>query len=163
MKHALAILFLGAAVSLSAQETRFGVQGALSLPNNHLSDNAYLGMELGGHAQWDFHGGHGLMARADATFYSSNNGASVTGLALGADYTYHVDQRPTGFYLLAGLAQESFHTSFNTFSRNDSNLGVDAGAGYDFDRNLGCQLRYITHSVTGGTYSSLNLGVTYTF
>ena len=77
MKKTLVILAMGGALALSAQDVRFGVQGALSLPTNDLSDNANTGLQLGGHAKWDFRHGHGLMARADLTFYGHTNSISV--------------------------------------------------------------------------------------
>jgi hypothetical protein len=66
MKPILAILILGTALSLSAQDVRFGVQGALALPDNDLTDNADAGLQLGGHVRWDFGRGHGVMAPGDA-------------------------------------------------------------------------------------------------
>ncbi len=163
MKKTLVILAMGSALALSAQDVRFGVQGALSLPTNDLSDNASTGLQLGGHAKWDFRHGHGLMARADLTFYGQTNSISVNTIAAAADYTYHFEQSQRGLYLLAGLSQQNYHTSFPNFSRNDSGLGIDFGAGYDLDRHLGLQARYTTNSYSNVTYSALNLGATYTF
>ena len=163
MKRAAAILIMGTALALSAQGVRFGVQGALSLPANDLADNADTGLQLGGHARWDFRNGHGLMARADATFFGQNDGVDVSSLAVAADYTYHFERRQRGLYVLAGLAQQNYRTSFHGDSQNDSGLGFDLGAGYDLDRNLGLQARYTTTNVSDATYSALNLGVTYTF
>jgi Outer membrane protein beta-barrel domain len=163
MKKTLVILAMGGALALSAQDVRLGVQGALSFPTNDLSDNASTGLQLGGHARWDFRGGHGLMARADLTFYGQSNSISVNTIAVGADYTYHFQQSQRGPYLLAGLSQQNYHTSFPDFSRNDSGLGIDFGVGYDLDRHLGLQARYTTNSFSDGTYAALNLGVTYTF
>lgn len=163
MNKALAILIMGTALSLSAQEVRFGVQGALSLPANDLTDNANTGLQGGGHVRWDFRQGHGLMARADLTLFGRNNGVDVSDLAIAADYTYHFERRQRGLYVLAGLADHNYHTSFQGDSRNDSGLGFDIGAGYDLDRNFGLQARYTTNNFSYATYSALNLGVTYTF
>ena len=128
MNKTIAILILGTAVSLSAQSVRFGVQGALSLPDNDLSDNADLGIQAGGHARFDLGRGHGVMARADLASYSQNNSTHVTNLAIAADYTYHFEQRQRGIYVLGGIAQQNYHTSFPGDSRNDSGLGFDLGA-----------------------------------
>lgn len=57
MKKTFLIILMGAALSLPAQEIRAGVQGALSFPANNLADNAGSGLQLGGHAQWDFRAG----------------------------------------------------------------------------------------------------------
>jgi hypothetical protein len=163
MKTILAVLILGTSLSLAAQEVRFGVQGALSLPANDLSDNADAGLQLGGHARWDLSQGSGLMARVDATFYGENAGVTVDDLALAVDYTYHFQRRQRGLYVLAGLSEQNYHTSFNGYSQNNDGLGFDFGAGYDLDRHVGLQARYTTNSFDYGTYSALNLGVTYTF
>ena len=163
MKNTILILILGSALSLTAQEARVGVQGALSIPANNLADNAGSGLQLGGHAQWDFRGGHGLVARADLTFFGQSNNTSVNDLALGVDYTYHFEHRQRGVYLLAGLSQQNYHTSFPGQSRNDGGLGIDLGAGYDLDSHLGLQARYTTNSFSDITYAALNLGVSYTF
>ena len=163
MKKTLTILIMGSALALSAQQPRFGVQGAVSLPTGDLSDNAGAGLQGGGHATWDFTEGHGLMARADLTVYGQNQGVDVSDLALAADYTYHFERRPKGLYVLAGLSGQSYHTSFHGYSRTDHGLGLDLGGGYDIDRHVGLQARYTTNNYSDITYSALNLGVTYTF
>jgi hypothetical protein len=162
MKKSIMILCLGT-LALSAQDVRFGVQGALSLPTSDLSDNAYLGLQAGGHARLDLHEGHGLIGRGDLTFFSQNNGVSVTDLALAADYSFHFYRRQLGPYVLAGLSLQNYRTSFVGTNANDSGLGVDLGAGYDLDRHLGFQARYTTNSFSNYNYAALNLGVTYTF
>ena len=163
MKTTLAILIVGTALSLSAQDVRFGVQGALAIPSGDLSDNADAGLQLGGHAKWDFTHGHGLMARIDTTFFGQNDGVNVTNLGVAADYTYHFERRQRGLYLLVGLSDQNYHTSFDGYSRNDNGLGLDFGAGYDLDRHTGLQARYTSTSISNATDSALNLGVTYTF
>jgi len=163
MKKAFVILAMGTALCLSAQDIRLGVQGAVSVPANNLADNANAGLQAGGHAQWDFRGGHGLMVRADLTFFGQNNSTSVSDLAIAADYTYHFERRPRGAYLLVGLSQQNYHTSFSNWSRNNAGVGIDLGAGYDLDRRLGLQARYTSNNFNEGTYGSLNLGVVYTF
>lgn len=162
MKKTL-LLIAGSALALGAQTPRFGVQAAISMPTNALGDNADAGLQLGGHARWDFRGGHGVMGRADLTLYGQNHDVDVTNLAAAADYTFHLERGQQGAYLLGGLSLQSYHTSFPGFSHNDSGLGLDLGAGYDLDRHLGLQVRYTTTSFSDFTYSALNLGVTYTF
>ena len=162
-KSFLAMLMLGTALSLAAQDVQFGVQGGLTLPAADLSSNASLGLTGGGHARWYFREGHGVMARADLNLFSSNGGTNVTGLGVAGDYTYHLERRPAGLYFLAGLNQQSFHSSFTNHSRTDSSLGLDLGAGFDLDRHLGFQGRYTTNNFSSLTYAALNLGVTYSF
>jgi hypothetical protein len=163
VKTTLAILILATAVSLSAQEVRFGVQGALAIPTGDLGDIADAGLQLGGHAKWDFNQGHGIMARVDATFFGQNDGVNVTNLAVAADYTYHFQRRQRGLYVLAGLSDQNYHTSYDGYSQNNNGLGIDLGVGYDLDRHLGLQARYTTADISSATYAALNLGVTYTF
>jgi hypothetical protein len=163
IRKATTILMMGAALSLCAEDVRFGVQGGLTLPAADLSDNASIGIQAGGHAKWNIRDGHGLMPRADLNIFGQSNGTNVTGLSLACDYTYHVDRRPTGFYVLAGLNESTFHTSFRNRSSNDTSLGIDLGAGFDLDRHLGFQGRYTTNSFNSVTYGALNVNVTYTF
>ncbi|MDR3671396.1 MAG: outer membrane beta-barrel protein [Holophaga sp.] len=163
MKKTLAILVMGTALSLSAQDIRLGVQGAVSVPSGDLNDNATMGLQLGGHARMDLRSGHGLMGRLDAVFYGQNNSITVNGLAVAVDYTYHVERRQQGLYVLAGLSEQTYHSDYPNFTRNDNGLGIDLGVGYDIDRHLGLQARYTTNSFSNLTYSALNLGVTYTF
>jgi len=163
VKKTILFLVMGSALALSAQTPRFGVQAGLSMPTNSLGDNANAGLQLGGHAKWDFKRGHGVMGRADLTFYGQNHDIDVTNLAAAADYTYHLEGGQQGVYLLGGLSLQNYHTSFPATSRNNSGLGLDLGAGYDLDRHLGLQARYTTTSFSDFTYAALNLGVTYTF
>jgi hypothetical protein len=164
VRKSVLILTLGTAFSLAAAEPHFGAQAALAFPVSDLGDDGYVGLQLGGHGRWYFKNGHGLMARADVSFYGSNKGTDVTGWGVGADYTFHVDQRPTGVYLLAGLSHINYHASYSNRTWNDGNLGINLGAGYDLDSHLGLQVRYTSTSLDHNrTYGSLNLGATYTF
>ena len=148
---------------LSAAEPRFGLQGALALPQADLSTSANPGLQFGGHAQWAFGQGHGLLARVDLTLYGQRNGTNASSLGGGADYTYHFDRNDRGFYFLAGATVLDYHYKFGNFTQTSNGLGVEVGGGYDVDRNLGFQLRYTTHSIDRATLGSLNLGVSYTF
>lgn len=160
----LPVLALGlAAMPLAAQEAHFGVQGAIAFPTGDLGDNADLGLQLGGHVRWNFGAGNGMMARVDLTSYGSKDGVTTSSFALGADYTYHVNQNPLGFYFLAGLSLQDCHRDFPDGSINDNGLGVDLGVGYDLTRNLGLQARLTSQSADNGNLTALNLGVTYTF
>jgi hypothetical protein len=157
------LLAMLASPSLSATEVQFGVQGGLALPMGDLSDAASLGLGFGGHGRYDLGSGHGLMGRVDFTFFGQKGGLSTTDLGIAMDYTYHLDRHRRGVYLLAGVSLQdySFSRSGHSFSRNG--LGVDLGAGFDVDRNLGFQARVTTHNIDSATFTALNLGVTYTF
>jgi len=113
--------------------------------------------------RWDFGQGNGVVTRVDATWFGQNDGVTVNDLAIAADYTYHFERRQRGLYVLAGLSEQNYRTSYQGFNQNDSGLGFDLGAGYDLDRHLGFQARYTTNNFSDYTYSALNLGVTYTF
>lgn len=158
-----AVILLMGSLALAAQTPRFGVQAAISLPASDLSDNADLGLQAGGHVRWSFNHGQGIMARVDVASYGENDGVKVRGVALAADYLYHLERRDRGLYLLAGLASQHYHTAYDGYSDNDDALGLDLGVGYDLDRHLGLQARYTTSSLSNVTYDALNLGVTYTF
>jgi hypothetical protein len=156
------ILTAACAAPAAAAEPFFGLQGALSFPANDLSNVANTGIQVGGHARWDFGGGHGIMARADINLFGSKNGVSTTSFGAGADYSYHLDQNRRGVYFLAGVTMTSYSVSYHG-SSSRSGLGLDLGVGYDVDRRLGFQARYTTHNLDGATFSALNLGVTYGF
>ena len=163
IRKSVTILMMGTALSLCAEDVRFGVQAGLAIPAADLSNNGSLGIEAGGHAKWNIGNGHGLMPQANINIYTANHSVNVTGLSLACDYTYHVEQRPTGFYLLAGLNEATYHTSWSNHSSNDTSLGIDLGLGYDLDRHMGMQARYTSNSFNSVTYGALNVGVTYTF
>jgi hypothetical protein len=154
-------LVVAAAAPLAAQDAQVGGQAALAFPVNDLTNIAELGLTVGAHARWDFGHGHGLMARGDVALYGSKNGFNTNSYAAGADYTYHIDHNRRGLYFLGGLSFMTYSVSHG--GSNHSGLGISLGAGYDLTRNLGLQMRYTTHSVDHGTFSSLNLGATYTF
>ena len=159
------LLALASAALLAGATPRYGVQGALALPEGDLSDTSSAGIQVGGHALWDFGRGHGIMGRADLTLYSQHHDESNTSLGVGADYTYHVEGRRHGFYLLGGLSLMDYHwSSLDDRSHTDTSLGPDLGVGYDLDRNFGVQARYTFHTgAESSDLNSLNLGVTYTF
>lgn len=152
-----------AGAPLAAQTPRFGLQGALATPIGDLSDFANLGLQIGGHGRWDFGQGHGLMGRADLTFYGTRNDFNASSLGIGADYTFHPDRNPRGLYFLAGVSVQEYRLDHPERNYNDSGLGIDLGVGYDLNRNLGLQGRVTTHPFKNSTMTALNLGVTYTF
>ena len=158
------ILVLASSACLFAQDPQWGVQGALSLPAGDLTDSAAPGLQGGAHLRWDFGNGHGLMARGDLTLFGQKEGYSSSSFGVGADYTYHVERNRRGLYFLAGLAVVNYHWYQDDGTpRNDADLGLALGVGYDLDRHVGFQARYTTSSGAGSSLDALNLGVTYTF
>lgn len=163
--HATLPLLLAALAgsSLGASDVRFGVQAALAIPQGDLSDGANLGLQVGGHGRWDFGSGHGLMGRADFTTYGTRHDFTATDLGFGADYTYHVDHNRRGLYFLGGVSFQNYDMKLSGHTESYSGLGIDLGIGFDVDRNLGFQTRLTTHNLDSTVFTSLNLGVTYTF
>jgi len=160
-----ALIVIASGAFLLGATPEYGVQGALSFPTGDLSDSASVGLQGGGHAQWNFGSGHGIMARADLTLYGQHHGSSDTSVGFGGDYTYHLDQNRRGLYFLGGLSVLDYHwTDQYGYSHTDASLGPDLGVGYDLDRHVGLQARYTFHSGANSTaLNSLNLGVTYPF
>ena len=149
--------------SLTADEARLGVQGGMAIPLGDLSDVANLGFQAGVHGRWDLGSGHGLMARVDYAGYGSKQGNSTWDLGGGVDYTYHLNQNRRGPYLLAGMSIQEYNVTnagSNIYLRG---LGFDLGLGYDLDRNLGLQTRLTTHNLNNSTFTSMNVGITYSF
>ncbi len=159
------LITLASGAILAGATPRWGVQAALAVPTGDLSDTSSTGLQVGGHAKWNFGAGHGIMARADLTLYGQRYGFSDRSLGAGADYTYHLDRNQRGFYVLGGLSVVDYHWStLDNRSHTDTALGPDLGVGYDLSRNLGLQARYTFHSGSDSSnLNSLNLGVTYTF
>jgi hypothetical protein len=157
-----ALLLAAASAAGAAEPPAFGLQAAVAFPANDLTDVANLGIQFGGHGRWDFGHGHGLMGRADLTFYGSKDGASTDSIGAGADYTYHFDHNRRGVYLLAGVTFMNYSVSYHG-THSHSGLGPDVGVGYDVDGHLGLQIRLTSHDVDHSNLYSLNLGATYTF
>ncbi len=151
--------------SASAADVRLGVQGSICVPIGDLRDSANLGLQVGGFGAWDFRNGHGLLGRADLTFYEKKDYGTVASLGLGADYTYHLGRGETGAYVLAGISLQNYNPARPNRLRSESALGFgfDLGGGYDVNRNLGYQVRLTTVSIHGGNLASLNAGITYRF
>ena len=159
-----AALAFASCALLSGAEPQWGVQGALVFPSGDLSHSAGPGLDVGGHARWNFGEGHGLMARADLTLFGQNNGYSDSSFGVGADYTYHLSRGQRGVYFLGGVSVVDYHwTPWDGQSRSDSNLGLDLGVGYDVDRNLGFQLRSTSNGGSGSNLDALSLGATFSF
>ncbi len=171
-----------AAPALVAQEgPRFGLQAGLSLPQGDLKDavDSKMGFSGGAHMTVGFAGGHMLRPRVDYVWFPeysvSMPGASastkISGLSAGADYLYFVEGKPQGFYLTGGLALVQWKTevsgSFLGYSVSASDtttkLGIAVGAGYQFNRTVGAEVRYQTSKAEDITLDTLQLGLTFRF
>lgn len=180
LNHLLPILALVAAPAF-AQDTHFGLQGGIILPQGDFKDvvDSKIGFGIGVHVAIDFKGGHVLRPRLDYTTtqgtlselgLSIDNKVTVT--TLGADYNYFVSGKATeGFYLIAGLgyANTKLASSFQglSASKTEGAFAMAFGAGYQFTPNLGSALRYTTTRPDFGgnkfKNDAINLELTYTF
>ncbi|NWJ41315.1 MAG: porin family protein [Geothrix sp.] len=178
-----AMLALGPATA-SAEEPRFGLQLHASLPNGDLKtavDNK-PGAGLGAHVTFDLGGGHVLRPRFDAVFFPEGafNGFKTKAhdLSLGGDYLYFPGGKPDGLYLTAGLGLHRWTVDTTTpavgsspatsGTQSSSRFGYAAGFGYNFNRSVGTELRFVrTHYANQTAWdpsaNSLQAGVTYRF
>jgi opacity protein-like surface antigen len=142
-------------------------------------------------------GGHVLRPRFDYIYYREKTTTdsfslgsityrytdkySINSAGLGLDYAYYVAGRPEGFYLVAGVHQSRYEIK-DTYSasvtgqptitdenrdKSKSKLGYALGAGYDFNRNWGAQLRLTSVDLADASekssFNAYNFGVTYRF
>ena len=167
MNKALVGITMWTAIPILAQSNsiRFGTQYSISTPIKYLSNKAGLGLQLGGHAKLEINSDYSLMTRIDIAKYIHNNGTNIVNLNLGADCIYHFENHQVGPYLTAGINQQSYRTSFSdgTATKNSNGIGSSIGMGYDIDRYLGVQTRYVISRINHKNYSTMNIGVTYTF
>jgi len=176
-----ALLALGPA---RAEEPRYGLQVHASLPTGDLKnavDNK-PGAGLGAHVTFDLGRGHVLRPRVDAVFFPEGafNGLKTKAhdLSLGGDYLYFPGGKPDGLYLTAGLGLHRWTVDTTTpaagstpgtsGTQSSSRFGYAAGFGYNFNRSLGAELRYIgTHyanqTAWDPTANTLQASVTYRF
>ena len=136
---------------------RFGVQVGLAFPGTdsvkYLSDKK-MGFVFGGQCTWDVvDAGQRLRARLDFTMFPqasvktlSGTGRlednTVTGIAVGMDYLYFVDGKPLGFFLAGGLTLNNWkQDSSLTGATTSTNLGIAAGGGWQFNRDLSLEAR----------------------
>ena len=155
---------------LSAQESpRFGLQAGINIPQGDLSDavDSKLGLNVGGHMMLDFRGGHMLRPRVDYTWFPEYNvgGASIkfSNLSLGADYLYFVDGKPEDFYFTGGLALVQWKAEVNSASETTNKLGLAIGGGYQFNKTVGVELRYLKSKVEEANLDTIQAGVTFQF
>jgi opacity protein-like surface antigen len=180
----LAVAIACGAVQARAEEPRFGLQLHANLPTGDLKDavDNKPGAGLGAHVTFDLGAGHVIRPRFDAVFFpeGSVNGfkTKANDLSLGADYLYFPSGKPDGLYLTAGLGLHRWSVDttipgFGLFpaasaSQKSSRFGYSAGLGYNFNRIVGAELRFVsTHyanqTAWDPTANSLQAGVTFRF
>lgn len=171
-----------AGTALSAQEgPRFGLQAGVNIPQSDLKDavDSKPGFTIGAHGTFDFRGGHMLRPRLDYTWFPeykvSDPGGSVdvtfSSLSLGADYLYFVEGKPQGFYVTGGLALVRWKAEVNgsflgtgfSSSEETTKLGLAAGVGYQFNKTVGAEVRYLKSSAWEGDLDMIQVGATFRF
>lgn len=169
---ALATLF-AAGAGLMAQDARFGVQVQASIPQGDLKDlvDSKLGIGAGVHGTFAFDQ-HAIRPRLDYVFYPeadlSGVKNKVSSLSLGADYLYFVDAKDSGIYFTGGLSAIRWNTD-TTFkgvsvSNDTTKLGVAVGLGYQWNKAVGTEVRYISSNLNSNvSANSINLGATFRF
>lgn len=184
----LAATLLVATPRLQAQGTQFGFQlGAADAIGDYKGwTQSNIAPALGIHLAIDLGGGHMLRPRLDYTYfkrsvlegngglhfpstayYSVDSKTEVTSLMV--EYLYHFSRRPEGIYLIAGAGYQ--HTTFNETglaSRNYDGAALSAGAGWQMNRHVGTELRYVHSTFSTYGYSSFDAstiqgGITFRF
>jgi hypothetical protein len=178
LRIASGLLALTLPVGLArAEDPRFGVQVHGNIPTGDLKTavDSKLGVGGGAHATFDLGDGHMIRPRIDYTFFPEATVSTirnkVNDLSLGADYLYFLEGKPTGVYLTGGLSLNHWKvdasSSLGSFSGSSNKLGVAAGAGFNFNRTFGAELRFITSKYGSGstdvTANVIQAGVTLRF
>ena len=81
----------------------------------------------------------------------------MSNYTLAFDHLYHVEDRDQGLYLVGGLGAVRWFTeqesALGSIRSHTTKLGVTAGAGWQFTRNLGAEARVLVSSINR-TYDS---------
>ena len=168
-----ALAFLAAvalAAPLKAEEPRFGVQALVNAPLGDLKDfvDSKPGVGVGVHGTFDLGLGNMVRPRLDFNVYPEANFPGLknnaSNLSLGADYLYFIAGRPEGLYLTGGLAAVRWSFSqdagFGKVSTDTTKLGLALGAGYQWNRTVGGELRFTSSKVDSGFQAdALQVGV----
>jgi opacity protein-like surface antigen len=184
MLAALAVAIAFGAVQSRAEEPRFGLQFHANLPTGDLKDavDNKPGAGLGAHVTFDLGAGHVIRPRFDAVFFPEGSvqgfKTKASDLSLGADYLYFPSGKPDGLYLTAGLGLHRWSVDTTipaiasypaaSASQTSSRFGYAAGLGYNFNRIVGAELRFVSTHYAGQaawdrTANFLQAGVTFRF
>lgn len=176
---------MGALLPLLASDggLKFGAKIGGSTPvSKEMKENVKkLNPQLGLFTTYDLGSGHGVGASLDYSAYnvkkdsdSSYSGSSysdsgldlgfakrIKTVTLGANYTYHLNQKNDGAYLLAGVdvqkvsikADTDSAVSLNVKPEHNKVFGYTVGVGYDFNENIGAQVSYNAHN-----YKKIDIG-----
>ncbi|MDR3683168.1 MAG: outer membrane beta-barrel protein [Geothrix sp.] len=168
------LALLSATVLLQAEPPRYGVQALVNVPLGDLKTyvDSNPGIGVGAQVTFDLGSGHMLRPRLDYSFYQQATFASikqnVSYLSLGGDYLYFLAGKPEGLYLTAGLA--AMRWSFQhqepgiDLTSNTTKVGLAAGVGYQWDYNIGTEVRWLRASAANHFQAdSLQAAVTFRF
>jgi len=160
--------------SLRAEAPRYGVQGLVNIPlgdlKTYVDNNPGIG--IGVHGTFDLGDGHMLRPRLDYSLYQQATLATArqtaSYLSLGGDYLYFIAGKPEGLYFTAGLSAVRWtfqHQDPGTNLTDDTTkFGVSAGIGYQWDYNIGTEVRWLHSSVSSSfNANSLQAAVTFRF
>jgi hypothetical protein len=161
-------------LSLQAETPRYGVQGLVNIPlgdlKTYVDNNPGIGIGVQG--TFDLGDGHMLRPRLDYGLYQQVNLATAkqkaSFLSLGGDYLYFIAGKPEGLYFTAGLSAVRWTFQYEDPSKNLTNdttkFGISAGIGYQWNYNLGTEVRWLHSSVSSGFKAdSLQAAVTFRF
>ncbi len=174
MKFLSLALAAAAFTGLQAQDVRFGVQASLNQPQSDLKEavDSKLGFGIGAHALVDFGSGHALRPRLDYLWYPEYKPApgvsnKVSNLSVGADYLYFVEGKAEGVYFTGGLALNRWKAETSllgfTGSETTTKLGLAAGVGYQFNKAVGAEVRYLKGKAGEADFDSIQVGASFRF
>ena len=158
----------GASTLLEAAETSFGLQGGIMFPTGDLKTLTAnsTGIGVGTHLLVDLGNGHTVRPRLDYFSFPGKTGHyKLQSFSGGADYVYFMEGKlETDFYLVAGagMVSNTLETFQPGYSRSYNNPYLALGAGYQFTRLFGLELRYSSSRFTqenGGTSTVNSFGV----
>jgi hypothetical protein len=159
-----ALCALAFALPLASKSFDVQAQVTLNQPTQELKTalDGKQGFGLGIH--WLHRHGiqHTSRTRLDWNVWAQ--GAAVNGVktqvsnyTLAFDHLYHFDRRDQGPYLLGGLGAVRWFTEresvLGSARSHTTKLGISAGAGWQFNRNLGAETRVLVSSIDR-TYDS---------
>jgi opacity protein-like surface antigen len=160
----LITLLVAAGSIAQAQDFKFGILGAISLPQSDLKDfvDSKMGFGIGLNGAFDLKNGHVLEPRVDYLthkgseddFYGHKaDSTTARQLYAGVDYNYYVSGKAfQGFYLDAGLgftqvwAEATNDASGYSASTSKGTFYLALGGGYAFTPNAAIEVRYLSNS-----------------
>jgi len=175
-RAACAGLFSGlvASAPLKADEwLKFGAGLHIVSPSGDLTDEkavaakAKMGFGLSAFGEMGLNANMALRGRLDYNVFGEGEDASsiiklkANATTVFADFIYSFDSHEKGFYafgglgLVAGKLEYDFKGISVDFSASGSSLGVSLGCGYNFNKNMGLELSWVSAS---GVINEMKVG-----